>query len=144
MREATRWLALGGLALALLACRGETPEPCTSADLAAGRCLETPGEPERLPEGSVLPDWARLLCQHWRSVDGSCDQRRLIADYGECLKTKGVPAMEALRKQGVANRVVQVTLGRKTNTCLELRGWRITEAGRVQHLLSRREARPAP
>jgi hypothetical protein len=133
MRGAFGRLALLGFALGGLACR-EAPEPCGPGDFAAGTCLETPGGAERLPEGQLVPEWARPLCRQWRRPDGSCDQRQLIAEYGECLQTKGNPAMEALREREVGNRAVYMTGRRHTNTCLELRGWVITEEGLVRFL----------
>jgi len=123
MRIAIRWLFLAILTLGALACGSEPDEPCSAADAAAGRCQTTGSEPAALPPGQLLPEWAERLCQEWRRPDGTCDQLKIMADYEECLRTKGVPKMNEVIAQGAGNRPVQRARDRATRLCLELRGW---------------------
>jgi hypothetical protein len=107
-------------------------------------CGDDPPAPAGQAPASPLPDWAQQLCQSWRRPDGSCDQATLMADYGDCLSSQGVPEMERLRKAGVGNRMLNLGRIKATNLCLELRHWVMTEEGRRSQLGGeKRRAQPS-
>jgi hypothetical protein len=99
--------------------------------------------PAPVAPGTVLPDWAQTLCDNYRRADGTCVQADLMADYDECLRTDGQRERDRLRKLGVGNRAVLRAGDRKTNLCLELRGWFETEAARARRLGSAPPPPPA-
>jgi len=116
-----RRLAASGLCLILLI-------------FGALACGDDPVAPEEPAPAAILPDGAQNLCQYWRRADGSCDEMALVADYEECVRTAGAPERERLRRSGRINRLVHKGTDRKTNTCLELRSWVITDEGRRDFL----------
>lgn len=91
---------------------------------------------------TLVPDWSQQICQHWRRRDGSCDQTALIADYEDCMRTKGAPELERLRRAGRRTRTRIVGQERVMNLCLEQRSWVITEEGRAFQLGGPRKAAP--
>jgi hypothetical protein len=107
MRSAPLCLLL--LALGAFGCREDAPEAAATA-------------------GASVPDWATRLCEDWVRSDGTCDLGVLVADYEECQRTQGAPEVQRLAKRGVRTRARIRAGERKTNLCLELRKWRMTQA----------------
>jgi len=129
-QEKLRGLCLSLLVFGALGC-GDDPAAPAGQTGPAGQTAAT-----------LVPGWAEQICQYWRRRDGSCDQTALVADYEDCMRTKGVPEFERLSKAGVRTRMRFRGQERVMNLCLEQRSWVITEAGRAHQLGKPRKAAP--
>jgi len=123
-QEKLRGLCLGLLVFGAIACGEDRPTPAKQA---------TTG---------VATDWTQQVCQYWRRRDGSCDQKALVADYEECMRTQGAPEFERLRKAGRRTRARFLAQERAMTLCLEKRSWVITEEGRARQLSAPKKAAP--
>jgi hypothetical protein len=110
---------------------------------AAFGCGEDPPAPANPVGAAVARDWTDQICQFWRRRDGSCDQKALIADHEDCMRTKAMPELERLRKAGRRTRARIVAQERALNLCLEQRAWVITDEGRAQQVSGPKPAAPA-
>jgi hypothetical protein len=150
MRDRSRSRRRQALGLALLtvpalACGGAdektvaAEEPCTTADAALGLCRMA-GDPG---PALIPPDWAMRICEDWQRKDGSCEMRAAARNFEECRRTEGLPAFEELQKRGHGFRSSLRSMERRTQTCLEKRGWQMTEAA-YQRWLGRRPTPKSP
>ncbi|MFI5217551.1 MAG: hypothetical protein ACHQ3O_13510 [Candidatus Limnocylindria bacterium] len=103
-------------------------------------CGEDPAPPAEPP----IPLWAQDICEKWRHRDGSCDQRALIADYEECMRTDGRAELDRLRNAGVRSRMRLAAQERATMLCLERRAWVMTAEGRARRSAKPNQPAPTP